>query len=175
MKKSIFLLALVFASMTSFGQFRVGLGIIGGLPSGNFGDIADFGAGGYIEPKLSFGDIEAGLYLAGMGFAGADIGGTSVSVSGTTIIPVTPTGYYFFDVPGVKPYVGLGIGPYFVDAGSVSSGTLSVDAGSSTEFGFAPRAGINIGGFDLGLGYHIISDLNYIAINLGFHIGKRAG
>lgn len=178
MKKILLLSAAIMVCMTSFGQFRVGLGLIGGLPSGDFGDVADFGIGGYIEPKISFSDIEVGLHLGGMAFAGADISGTSGSVSGTTIVPITANGYYFFDLPGVKPYVGAGLGPYFVDFGSVDTGVTGVpdiDGGSSTEFGFSPRAGLNLGGFDIGVAYHIVSDLNYFGFNLGFHIGKRAG
>lgn len=179
MKKSILLIAFVFVCLTSFGQVRVGLGLLGGAPSGDFGDLADFGIGGYIEPKYSLTDnLEVGVHLAWMVFAGADldVGGTSASVSATKIIPILAVAQYYFPVPGVKPYVGIGIGPYNVDFGNFSAsgtGGATGDSGSETKIGFAPKVGINLGGFDIGVAYHIVSDLNFIGFNLGFHIGGR--
>jgi len=181
MKKSLLLVAVMALSMASYGQFRVGLGLIGGIPSGSFGDITDFGIGGYIEPKVSLNDLEVGVHLGGMAFAGANIdtGAGSVGLSATTVIPILAIGQYYLDVPGVTPYFGLGLGPYIVDGGSASGsaggGTFTADVESTTKFGVAPKIGINIGGFDIGAAYHIVSDLNFLAINLGFHIGKRAG
>ncbi len=179
MKKTILLFVFAFACMTSFGQVRVGLGLLGGSPSGDFGDFYDFGAGGYIEPKYSVTDnLEVGGHLAFMGFAGGSFsgGGTSVSVSAAKVVPILAIAQYYFGT-GVKVYGGLGIGPYIVDFGNVSASTSSgggsVDAGSDTKFGFSPKVGINLGGFDLGVAYHIVSDLNFIGFNLGFHIGKR--
>ena len=174
MKKNLILLVLVFASLTTMGQFRVGLGLIGGLPTGNFGDVNDFGGGAYLEAKASFGNIEAGVNVSGLVFAGTDIDGSNVSVDATTVVPITAIGHYFFDVTGVKPYAGIGLGPYIASFGDISStGGGSFDAGSETKFGFAPQAGINLGSFDIRFAYHIVSDLNYLSLNLGFNIGRR--
>jgi len=174
MKKQLLFLAGMLFCLASFGQVRVGIGFIGALPQGNFDDIADFGAGLYLEPKVSFGDIEAALNLGAMGFAGGDLSGSGGSVSATAVINTTIVGYYFLSTPGVKPYFALGAGPYFVNYGSVDSGSGSVDIGKDTKFGFMPKIGINAGSFDLGLSYHIVKDLNFLALNLGFNIGKRA-
>jgi len=177
MKKSFLLVALMAVCMLSYGQFRLGLGLIGALPSGSFGDEADGGGGGYVEAKVSFNNIEVGGHLGGLIFGGASVGTSSVSISSSTVVPILAIGHYFFDVPGVNPYVGAGIGPYIVKFGDVDFGgtTGTIDQGSTTKFGFAPKVGINLGGFDLGVAYHIVSNLNFLALNLGFHIGKRAG
>ena len=177
MKKSVLLFVIVFICMTSFAQVRVGLGLLGASPSGNFGDSYDFGVGGYIEPKFSVTEsLEVGGHLAFMGFAGGDISGSggSVSVSAAKVVPILAVGQYYFGT-GVKVYAGLGLGPYIVDFGSFDAGSSggSIDAGSETKFGFAPKIGINLGGLDLGIAYHIVSDLNFLGFNLGFHIGKR--
>ena len=177
MRKLILLTAFVFVSMVSYGQFRVALGLVGGIPMGNFGDNVDAGGGGYVEAKGSFGNLEVGGHLGGLIFGGASVGGSSVDVNATTIVPVLAIGHYFFDVPGVNLYAGAGLGPYFVKFGDVDLGGTSgtIDGGSDTKFGFAPKVGINLGGVDIGVAYHVVSDLSFLGINLGFHIGKRAG
>jgi len=152
----------------------VGIGFLGALPQGDFDDIADFGAGLYLEPKVSFGSMEVALNAGVMGFAGGDLSGSGGSVSATSVINATLVGYYFLSTPGVKPYFGFGAGPYFVNFGSFDSGGSSIDIGSETKFGFMPKIGINAGSFDLGISYHIVKNLNFLALNLGFNIGKRA-
>lgn len=178
MKKSILLFALVFVSMASFAQVRVGFGLLGASPGGDFGDFYDFGVGGYLEPKYSVTeDLSVGVHLAWMAFAGGNISGSgtgsSVSLSAAKVVPVLAIGQYYFAAG--KLYAGLGLGPYIVDFGSIdgSSSGGSSSSSSDTKFGFSPKVGINLGGFDLGVAYHIVSDLNFLGFNLGFHIGKR--
>ena len=174
MKKSILLFVLVFAAMTSFAQFRVGLGLIGGAPNGDFGDAYDFGVGGYLEPKYSvMDDLEVGVHLAWMAFAGGDFSGTSGSLSAAKMVPILAVGQYYFAAG--KVYAGMGLGPYSIDFGTIDAGTSGgdIDLGSETKFGFAPKVGINLAGFDLGVAYHIVSDASFLGFNLGFHIGKR--
>ncbi|MDA0196604.1 MAG: acyloxyacyl hydrolase [Bacteroidetes bacterium] len=109
-----------------------------------------------------------------MGFIPADLG-SSIDLSAATIVNTTVVGYYFLSTPGVKPYFGLGLGPYFLTTYAVDPfGSGEEFKISSTEFGFMPKVGINVGSFDLGVSYHIISDANFLALNLGFNIGKRA-
>ncbi len=177
MKKTILLFVFALVCMTAFGQIRVGLGLLGGAPGGNFGDLYDFGVGGYIEPKYSATkSLEVGVHLAWMAFAGGDVSGTSASISAAKVVPILVVGQYYLTNIGPKVYAGFGVGPYRVDFGSLDAGTSGgsiEDIGSETKFGFAPKVGVNFGGFDLGIAYHIVNDLNFLGFNLGFHFGKR--
>lgn len=164
---------MLLASMSSTAQIRVGLGLTFGSPSGDFADVVDLGVGGYIEPKYAVNEkIDVGLHLAAMIFGGSGGGGTSFTA--TNIEPILATGDFKISNSKVTPYVGAGLGVYLVDFGSVEiSGFPSVDGGSETKFGFAPRAGVMLGRLNLGLSYNIVSDVNYLAFGLGFEVGAK--
>ena len=170
---------LLLQTQVSFAQFGVGLGLTAGIPSGDFGDIADFGVGGYLEPKyLVNNNIAVGVNFTVMGFAGGDLsdaltGGTPTELSAFVFVPVTAFADYMFLNQKVTPYAGLGLGPYFISGGETNVGNLSFDLGSSTEFGFAPRVGVLIGKFNMGGAYHIVNGANFISFRLGFDIGAR--
>ena len=190
LKKTLFLCSFIFMLQTqlSFAQFGVGIGLVGGLPVGDFGDAADFGFGGYLEPKYLINDnIAVGVYTGGMVFAGSDLtdlsglgglgGLATAELSAFTVVPLTVFGDYMFVNSKVTPYAGLAVGPYFISGGEVSTSVLGqsfdLPVESSTEFGFAPRVGVLIGKFNLGAAYHIVSDANFITFRLGFDIGAR--
>lgn len=175
MKKSVIILfvLVLIASVSSYGQFRVGLGLMVGLPAGDFGDAVDLGIGGYLEPKYALNEkLDVGLFLGTSIFGGTSVSGSSFSA--TKITSVLATGDFKVSASKVTPYVGAGLGLYFQDFGSIGvSGQPDIDIGSETKFGFAPRAGVMLGRLNLGLTYNIVSDTNHMAINVGFEIGSK--
>ena len=176
--KKLFLTTLmvgVFA-LCANAQFHVELGLNFNSPQGDFGDSYDLGVGFYAEPKYALNEnIDLGLLIGRNGFAGADVAGQSLEAIGMTTI--LPTGTYRFSDGNVTPYVGVGLGMYIIDAVdlSVTVGgiTTTVEGESSSEFGFAPRAGVYIGRMNLGAAYNIVSDANFIQFNLGVRILSR--
>jgi len=181
MKKLTILLAIfcLFATGDAYSQFKAGFGAIVGLPAGDFGDIAKFGGGGYLEAKFGINKIYPGVQVAFLVFGRADLDsgfGTSLSFDATTIVPVLITGDYYFVDTKVAPYAGIGIGPYFVSTAvavvdPITGTTISSADANETEFGFAPRAGVAIGKFNLGAAYHIAGDFDFFAFSLGFLFG----
>ena len=164
---------------SSFAQFGVGIGLNTGIPMGDLSDNSNFGFGGYLEPKYLINDnFSAGVTWAGYIFSGADLDLTGASLSATSIVPITAFGEYTFSGSKVTPYVGLGVGPYFIGGGDVEfdfggpiAGELGIE--SRTEFGFAPRVGVYIGKFNVGASYNIVKDASFLAFKMGFDIGAR--
>ncbi|WP_425392756.1 hypothetical protein [Ekhidna sp.] len=174
MKKVILsICTVVFFAYTATAQFHFELGPNFNVPQGDFGDAYDLGIGFYIEPKYAFNEnIDLGLVLGTNGFAGADLGGQSYGA--TSALVVLPTGTYRFSTSKVTPYAGLGLGLYRFDGAEVSvAGGGSVETEGETKFGFAPRAGVYLGRMNLGAAYNIVSDANYLQINLGVRILSR--
>ena len=102
--KVLLVLLIVLVATPSFSQLRFGLGLLAGIPIGDFGDVADFGGGAYLEAKYAVTEnIDVGAHLGAMGFAGADVAGTSVSVGSFAIIPLIITGEYVFLEGPVSP------------------------------------------------------------------------
>ena len=174
MKKLILsICAIALFAYTASAQFHIELGPNFNLPQGDFADSYKLGIGFYIEPKYAMNEnIDLGLYIGSNGFAGEDIAGGG-SVSATAIVPVLATGTYRFSDGKVTPYGGLGLGMYFAKGAEVTVNNVTTEGESSTEFGFAPRAGVYIGRMNLGAAYNIVKDANYIQINLGVRILSR--
>ena len=177
MKKQLLMLAGLMLCLTSFSQVRVGIGLQGALPQSDFGDAYQFGGGAYLEPKVSFNNVEVALNLGGMLFLpeSLELGDLDPAL----IVNTTVVGYYFLSTPGVKPYFGIGLGPYFTTIYSIEvnpSDPANPEShkSKSTEFGFMPKIGINASSFDLGVSYHLAGDIKFLAVNLGFNISKRA-
>jgi len=176
--KVLLVLLMVLVATPSFSQLRFGLGFLAGIPIGDFGDVTDFGAGAYLEAKYAVtGNIDVGAHLGAMGFAGADVdvAGTSVSVGSFGVVPLIFTGEYVFLEGPVSPYVGIGIGPYFISGGDIEISGVStgVSVQSGTEFGFAPEFGIYLSKFNLSVSYNKAGDFDFINFGLGFLIGNR--
>ena len=163
---------------SSFAQFGVGLGASAGIPMGDFGDLAEFGAGFHVEPKyLINGKIATGVSFGGLFFGGADVTELGGGLNATTVVPITAFGEYMFSDSKVTPYVGLAVGPYFISGGEIEIdfgglGSLEADL-NRTEFGFAPRAGVYIGKFNLGAAYHIVNQGSFLSFKLGVDIGAH--
>ncbi|MEN7549819.1 outer membrane beta-barrel protein [Rapidithrix thailandica] len=180
MKKLIFtVLALVafYSASTAqeFKKFSVGLGALYAIPSS--GDSYKGGAGFYLEPHYKLNDnIAAGLRMEWAVIGGADKDGQEVSVSalGSYLL----TGEYYFSSTKVRPFAGAGLGLYTLGTAEVGSGNNEAEIEMGTKFGFAPRVGVLLSHFRLGLEYNVITGLddnidsrNYLAIKAGFDIG----
>lgn len=170
--------AIALFAYTASAQFHIELGLNGNLPQGDFADAYDLGIGFYAEPKYALNEnIDLGFLIGRSGFAGADLDGASVDATG--LLSLTPTGTYRFSGSSVTPYAGLALGFYIFDAVDVTftdpntGATFTSSGDSSTEFGFAPRAGVYIGRLNLGAAYNIVKDANFIQFNLGVRILSR--
>ncbi|MBR8534370.1 outer membrane beta-barrel protein [Carboxylicivirga sediminis] len=185
MKKVLLLVAVLVAGIASanaqsenYKAFKVDAGALYAIPGG---DGVKSGAGFYIEPKYNLTDnIALGLKMEWAVMGADDVDGMSVDISALGSYQVT--GDYYFGDSKVRPFVGLGAGIYSmgtmeysaVDAMDGNMGTL--DYGS--KFGFAPRAGLLMGHFRLGLEYNVITGIdsaldsrNYLSFKVGFEIG----
>ncbi|MBC6401830.1 MAG: acyloxyacyl hydrolase [Ekhidna sp.] len=165
MKKLLLIICLIVTSAISANaQFHIELGINGNSPQGDFRDTYDLGIGSYVEPKYAISEnLDLGLLIGRNVFGGVDD-----DIKAASSLNILPTGTYRFSTNNVTPYVGAGLGLYFFDFGSVLG-----EESTSTEFGFAPRAGVYIGRLNLGVAYNVVKDLNFLQYNLGIRILSR--
>jgi hypothetical protein len=175
MKKTFFATAV--ALLIGFGanaQIKIGAGFMGGLPMGDFGEVANLGIGGGVSGEYMVTDnIGAGLNVGFMMFGAKEEGFFDV-----TMIPIHLQGNYHF-MPGedFNFYGGLGLGINMttVTTPDIDLGPLGTFPGSevsSSEFAIVPRVGINymfsdMLGLDFNTGYAIVGDYSYVPLNLG--------
>lgn len=185
MKKLVFLVSMMVAGATSllaqstdYKAFKVDVGGEYAIPSG---DGAKAGIGFYLEPKYNItNNIAVGLKMETAIMAAESVAGASVDISAVNTYQFT--GDYYFSNNYVRPFGGLGVGLYSLGSATFSAideegntADLTLDYG--TKFGFAPRVGVLIGHFRLGLEYNVITglesgvDKNYMALKLGWEIG----
>ena len=163
------------AQSTIFKPFKVDVGIVAAVSTD---DEAGSGGGFYIEPKYNVNDrINVGLRLesAFLGSGSIRVGGTSVDIESASVAPILLTGDYYFHTERVRPYVGLGMGMYRRQERSISTdiGSVALGLESQTNFGVAPRVGLNAGHFKLAVIYNFTG--NHIADYLGINVGMEIG
>ena len=84
------------------------------------------------------------------------------------------TADYYFNTNRFRPFVGAGVGVYRNASMDINSDSDTPE--TSTQFGFAPRAGFELGHFRTAIEYNVagksgeISN-NYLGIKLGFFFG----
>lgn len=172
MKKVFLSICAVCLFGAASAQFHFELGPNFNLPQGDFADAYDLGIGFYFEPKYALNDnIDLGLTVGFNAFAGADFAGASYGA--TSALAILPNATYRFSTNKVTPYAGLGLGLYNFKGAEVTIGTVTAEGESESKFGFAPRAGVYVGRLNLGAAYNIVSDANYLQINLGVRILSR--
>ncbi|MEQ8303923.1 MAG: outer membrane beta-barrel protein [Cyclobacteriaceae bacterium] len=187
-----FAVSVLTASAQDYKPFRVGIGLGYASPGG---DGAKGGVLFYLEPGYRVTDafmvglrLESAVMARGVSISG---GGTSITneaeVSGNA--SYTVNGQYYFGSNNFRPFAGVGFGIYSLASASVSGTTASASA-SSSEFGFYPRIGFDIGHFTMQAEYNIIpsktteislgtpgstitaeSKNSYFGIKAGFFIG----
>jgi outer membrane protein W len=181
MKKISFALACVVASLlgnaqsTAFKPFKVDLAFGYAVPGGK-------GAKGgmlfAIEPKYAITDnITAGLRMEGAIMAQAQVDESTGELKSGSVkanASYAATGDYYFTTNTFRPFAGLVAGLYSVAAADMDSETGDVATGK--KFGFAPRAGFEVGHFRAAVEYNFVGKTasinnNYLGIKLGFFIG----
>jgi len=186
MKKLLLLVAVLVAGIASanaqsenYKAFKVDVGALYAIPGG---DGVKSGAGFYIEPKYNLTDnIALGLKMEWAVMGAEEQEGMSVDISALGSYQIT--GDYYFGDSKVRPFVGLGAGIYSMGTAEFNAVEMAanndmgtIDYGS--KFGFAPRAGLLLGHFRLGMEYNIITGIdsalesrNYLSFKVGFEIG----
>lgn len=159
----VFALALLVSTFTfaqEYKKFKVGIGLGYAMASG------EGSSGGVlfaVEPAYRIQDnfsvglrMEAAVITRGYS---ESIGSASLGVAG--ISSYTLNGQYYFGSSSFRPFLGAGLGMYSCAAVSFSnsSGGTNVSgdaAAAETKFGFYPRAGFDLGHFNVTLDYNLV-------------------
>lgn len=161
-------------SGTPNNAWRFGIGVEGGLPTGNLHNISNIGLGGTARLQYGINKNVALMITSGYyNFFGKDVSSTNPMLYG----PVKDGHYYSFGmVPlkgGIKAYVGSGF--YVsgeVGAGFVTRNAYDEDGDKNTKLILAPGLGYSWTNVDLGVRYENYSgqDNNYgmVALRLAY-------
>ncbi|TAE31744.1 MAG: hypothetical protein EAZ91_06420 [Cytophagales bacterium] len=176
MKKSLLWLALVltvgasYAQAQTYRKFKVDMTSGYSRPTSGVGDVSG-GLNLSIEPKYNVTDqIAVGLKFEATVLASADrIGSDGLLLA--VVRSSSLTGEYYFGSKTVRPYLGVGVGLYRPAIIDTSEGFESIDIGAERQFGFAPRLGLQMGHFRLGVEYNMVKDSNFFSIKTGTTIG----
>lgn len=148
-----------------YKPFKVDLSSGYSSPSSKTGDISG-GLNFSLEPKYNITDqIAVGL----KGEVALLVSGSSSGNSGQVALlrNTSVTGEYYFTMTKVRPYAGLSLGFY---TGTVFDANGKSYTGDS-QFGFAPRAGLQFGHFRLGIEYNLVKDSNFLSFKIGTTFG----
>jgi hypothetical protein len=151
-----------------------------------------YGGGMSLEPKFAVLDpLVVGAHFGFAVYGGGSIAPASgaVNMSLGVVCPVlAKVEWYFLNSP-IRPFLGFGLGMYYL--GGESVGTAGIDQRVGSYFGLAPQAGIELGFFRLSFTYHAIIGAaievrqtiggasafdvsqNYFTIDLGFRAWGR--
>lgn len=128
---------------------------------------ASYGFNFSVEPKFNVLDnLAVGLKLEAAGFILSD---DEDYVTLASLPSVSLTSEYYFGKKTVRPYIGVSAGAYFPKTYKFDDETITYSG--DTQFGFAPRVGVQIGHFRVGAEYNIVEDGNFLSIKLGASIG----
>lgn len=120
-----------------------------------------------VEPKYNVMDnLAVGLKLEAAGFILSD---DEDYLTLASLPSVSLTSEYYFGKKTVRPYVGISAGAYFPKTYVFDEETITFSG--DAKFGFAPRAGVQIGHFRVGAEYNFVEDGNFLSIKLGASIG----
>lgn len=174
---SLLVIIVLGAQAQEFKPFKVDVGI---NLTAALGNTSGSGVGGYIEPRFGSNDhMTFGLRLESAGFSSGSIkvDANEVDISSNSLRKMSFVTEYFFNTAQVRPFVGFGLGIYQRQSYGVNVSGSSVIVGelnnSLTNFGFAPRVGINAGHLRLsGMMNFTGKDIaNYFSLNIGFEFG----
>lgn len=170
--------AVIFANAQSeqtFKPFKVDIAFGYALPSGEGSKAGGLFA---LEPKYALNDhLTLGLRmeaaLTAQGVAANENTNADVKASGSYLA----TADYYLSTNRFRPFIGAGAGIYTnasANANAYTQSTTEVQSGS--RFGFAPRAGFEVGHFRAAVEYNVAGKTanvnhNYLGIKLGFFLG----
>ncbi len=145
-----------------------------------------------VEPKYGLSDnFDLGLRLEAASVArGIQYNGNTTTGDVGTYSSALLTGNYLFGAGGVRPFLGLGVGPYSIGAAgtvvisSNGQANQNIDLVSDTKFGGMVRGGIKAGHFVAAAEFNFIpstdrtisnqtitSNNAYLGIKIGADIG----
>ena len=172
MKKVLLTLITVFtinavasAQAENYGAFKVDVMLGYANPSAG---LVKGGLTFSIEPKYNLTDnIAVGVQL-GSTLLASDAAG--IGILGLNNYSLT--GEYYFTENKLRPFAGIAAGLYApADVEVTINGQTNKIPGGDSRFGFAPRAGIQLGHFRLAAEYNLVKDSNFLSIKLGATIG----
>ncbi|CAG5004948.1 hypothetical protein DYBT9275_03482 [Dyadobacter sp. CECT 9275] len=129
-----------------------------------------------VEPKYNITDnIAAGLKIEAAGFVSSEI---DYGVSGLLLMSsYMATGEYQFGTKKVRPFVGIAAGLFQPKLYLMADDEETVSVTMDNIFGFAPRAGVQLGHFRIAAEFNLAKDskndinYNYFSIKTGATIG----
>jgi len=160
---------------TTFKPFKVDVAFGYAIPGGS-------GSKGGIlfafEPKYALNDhLTLGLRMEAavlarlqMSSDGTNLDDGDVKASASYLA----TGDYYFNTNQFRPFVGAGVGIFRNASANINS--TADEPATSTQFGFAPRAGFEYGHFRTAIEYNVAGKSgglsnNYLGIKMGFFFG----
>ncbi len=185
----LFVLVALSATAQEYKPFKVNVSIGYAKPF-NAGTSGGFLAA--VEPKYGLSDnFDLGLRLESASVArGIQYNGNTTTGDVGTYTSALLTGNYLFGAGNVRPFLGLGVGPYSIGAGGtvviVSNGQTNqnIELVSDTKFGGMIRGGIKAGHFVAAAEFNFIpstdrsvsnqtitSNNAYLGIKVGADIG----
>jgi hypothetical protein len=173
MKNSFFLFLFTaifcFTSSAQNGSNHIGIGATLGIPTGEFGDAAKVGFGGYIRGMIGVGT--AGEVLLTTGYTSYGVKDLPSEIKASFFIIPILIGYRH-NLNGFYLEPQLGIGMY----GARASYNGDSDSDSKSAFTWSAGVGYRVNSFDIGLRYQSgkVKDadnpISIVGINIGFNI-----
>ncbi len=195
MKKNKILLTGIFALLFAMSSFGQGGGIWNfdwsmGFPMGNTKDFIgapsfrgfSIEGRGYVTDNIAIGGIGAwNVFYENKGWVTESIGNNK-EVYGfkrkyLNVMPLMVTGDYYFSQGGVQPYIGAGIGTYYIESRNFMG--LYYVQGKDWHFGIAPEVGVVMpfsssnAGLNINFKYNMAaktkneSSYSWLGINIG--------
>jgi hypothetical protein len=119
-----------------------------------------FGIGAVSEAKVNINPrFAVGLRVDGGVQFGGNISSSFTAVALAVNVGTLAKGEFYFTESGIRPFVGLGAGVYWLTLQSVAAGgggIPSVYQGIGRHFGLAPQLGVDFGGVRLAATYNAI-------------------
>lgn len=165
------------AQSQNFRPFKVDLMVGYATPNGNLSNL--HGKGGVaisLEPKYNLSDNLA-VGLKGELAALEVVSKTTAAAdeySARTVGSVIVTGEYSFGSAFLRPFIGAGLGIYTfgsVDVVTNSTNNSTQRVSGESNFGFAPRVGLQVGHFRLAIEDNFVQNNNYISFKAGVTFG----
>jgi len=162
-------------SEQTFKPFKVDLALGYALPAGSG---AKGGVLFAVEPKYALNDnLTVGLRLETAVTAQGAVKNDEITEGDVKAsASYLATADYFFNTNRFRPFVGAGAGIFANASAPLSEQTTDEDVTLGRKFGFAPRAGFEIGHFRTAIEYNVAGksatvNHNYLGIKIGFFIG----
>ncbi len=195
MKKNRILLTGLFAILFSISTFGQGGGVWNfdwnmGFPMGELKDFTDqpsfrgfsIEGQGYVTDNVTIGGFLGwNVFYENLGYVTIDYGNTT-KIYGyerryLNAMPLLATAHYYFTQSGIQPYIGVGVGTYYIESRDFMG--VYYEQGKDWHFGFAPEAGLVLpfgsgnAGMHVGFKYNVAAKTkdeqaySWLGVNIG--------